>query len=240
MKRNVIDFFKRRLPGSARLYREMRQKSSEKRPIDEVFSSIYQRNEWESEESVSGPGSTMQQTAVVRAQLPGLLEELQAKSLLDAPCGDFNWMKELALPLENYIGADIVPELTERNQKLFGDKTRSFVQLDLTRDALPAADVVLCRDCLVHLSHKMVFAALKNLQQSGSKYLLTTTYPDEKENINIVTGGWRPLNLEAAPFSLPPAHRVIDEQCFDPGGTNSGKSLGLWKLDELFLNSTSE
>ena len=233
MKREMIDFLKRRLPGGANFYRQLRQKVSEKRPIDQVFADIYQHNDWDSEESVSGPGSTLAQTEVVRARLPGLLEGLEAKSLLDAPCGDFNWMKELSLSLERYIGADIVPEIIERNQDLFGNEVRSFVQLDLTSDALPEVDVVLCRDCLVHLSYQMVFAALGNLQKSGSKYLLTTTYPEERENINIVTGGWRPLNLEAAPFSLPRPLLVINEQCFNPDGENSGKTLGLWKLDEI-------
>ncbi len=202
-----------------------------------MFAGIYHRNEWDSKKSVSGPGSTLAQTEVVRARLPGLLEELGAKSLLDAPCGDFNWMKELSLPLERYIGADIVAEIIERNQKLFGNEGRSFVQLDLTSDAIPEVDIVLCRDCQVHLSYQMVFAALGDLQKSGSKYLLTTTYPQEKENMNIVTGGWRPINLEVAPFSLPRPIKVIDEQCFDPDGKNVGKCLGLWKLDEIVLNA---
>lgn len=235
MKQQMIDFLKRRLPGGAQLYRQVRQQTSEKKPIDEVFSGIYQRNEWDSEESVSGPGSTMHQTEAVRARLPSLLNEIGAKSLLDAPCGDFNWMRELSLPLERYIGADIVSELVERNQKTFGDEARSFVWLDLTSDDLPAVDVVLCRDCLVHLSYKMVNAALHNIKKSGAKYLLTTTYPSEQENINIVTGGWRPLNLEVAPFSLPRPISLIDELAFDGDGKNTGKSLALWKLDEVTL-----
>lgn len=235
MKQQMIDFLKRRLPAGAQLYRQVRQQTSEKRPINEVFSGIYQRNEWDSEESVSGPGSTLHQTAAMRARLPAVLEEIGAKSLFDAPCGDFNWMKELSLPVEHYIGADIVSELIERNQKTFGDEVRSFKRLDLTSDVLPVVDVVLCRDCLVHLSYKMVNAALHNIQKSGAKYLLTTTYPNEKENINIVTGGWRPLNLEAEPFSLPHPVLMIDEQDLDGDGKNTGKVLALWKLDDVVL-----
>ena len=44
---------------------------------------------------------------------------------------------------------------------------------------------------------------LEQLAHSGSTYLLTTTYPERDNDKDIATGAWRPLNLEAAPFSLP-------------------------------------
>ena len=50
------------------------------------------------------------------------------------------------------IGADVVPELVAANQARHASPRRAFLRLDLTRDALPAADAVLCRDCLVHFS----------------------------------------------------------------------------------------
>lgn len=218
-----------------RLYRHLRQWYSERKPMEAVFSTIYHRNEWDDSESVSGPGSTLTQTAVVRAKLPGLLAELKANSLLDAPCGDFNWMQETKLHIDQYIGADIVPDLIASNQQKFGSTTRRFVKLDITKDQLPTVDVVLCRDCLFHLSYKAIFAALKNFKASHSQYLLTTTYPHLEENINIPIGGWRPLNLQAAPFNLPEPLELIDEQWIDKTGQNSGKHLGLWKLENISL-----
>jgi hypothetical protein len=43
-----------------------------------------------------------------------------AKTLLDAGCGDFNWMRHVNLKLDQYIGIDVVPELICENQRQFG------------------------------------------------------------------------------------------------------------------------
>lgn len=223
--------FARLLPA----YRGIRQWASELRPKKSVFNAIYRHRTWDDSESISGPGSNLKQTEGLRAELPGLLAKLKTTSLLDAPCGDFNWMRETKLDLENYIGADIVPDLIAENRKKFGTSNRSFVVLDLTTDVLPRVDVIFCRDCLVHLSHKNVTAALKNFKRSGSKYLLTTTYPGVQENHNIATGGWRPLNLQLSPFHLPEPDALVDERAVENNGIRSNKHLGLWSLARVNL-----
>ena len=76
--------------------------------------------------------------------------------------------------------------------------------LDCTRDPLPAADLLFCRDCLVHLSFADIRRTLANLQASDISCLLTTTFPGAEANEDIVTGDWRVLDLERAPFHLPP------------------------------------
>src|SRR5258706_16364614 len=58
-----------------------------------VFREIYRQNEWADPQSVSGTGSNVQSTVVVRAALQHLLTERRISTLLDAPCGDFNWMR---------------------------------------------------------------------------------------------------------------------------------------------------
>ena len=70
-----------------------------------------------------------------------------------------------------YIGADIVEALPRENEKRFGgpQSNRRFVHLDLTRDPLPRADAVLCRDCLVHLSFEHIFRAIDNIRGSGAQ-----------------------------------------------------------------------
>ena len=71
--------------------------------------------------------------------LPALVKELGVRSLLDAPCGDFNWMRHVDLDGVEYTGGDVVPELVARNRELYGAAGRRFVTLDLTRDPLPPA-----------------------------------------------------------------------------------------------------
>jgi hypothetical protein len=188
------------------------------------------------EEPACGPGSTLDGSAAVRRALPALLRELRVRVLLDLPCGDFFWMREVDLAaagVESYVGGDVVGDHVERNRRLHARPGVEFQRLDLTVDPLPRADLVLCRDCLVHLSFADVHRALANLRRSGSTFLLATTFPGRGVNADIETGLWRPLDLQAPPFALPRPLRVVDEEYYGAGGRFRDKSLGLWDLREI-------
>ncbi len=201
--------------------------------MEDVFLAIYQRNLWGSQESRSGPGSTLSRAADFLPDLVALLGTLNTRVLVDAPCGDFNWAAPLADTVKRYIGVDVVGEIIRRNQRLASGPTRVFLHGDLTRDPIPSADVILCRDCLVHFAFADIWRAFRNFQESGSRYLLTTTFIERDDNPDIATGGWRALNLERPPFCLPPPVAVIDERCLHSGGTGRDKRLGLWELASL-------
>jgi hypothetical protein len=201
--------------------------------METIFTNILQFFSQAGHESSSGPGSSVLQTRQIRQQLPRVIKDLGVRTLLDAPCGDFNWMSHVKLGVREYIGIDVVPQLVARNNENFGGPHRRFVRLDLTQESLPAADLILCRDCLVHFSYEHIFQALHNLKQSGSRYLLTTTFVWESSNREIVTGDWRPLNLQLYPFDLPQPLTIIDEKCTEYKGRYADKSLGLWKIDDL-------
>jgi 2-polyprenyl-3-methyl-5-hydroxy-6-metoxy-1,4-benzoquinol methylase len=166
---------------------------SQQQSLADVFTAIYRANAWQNAESRSGHGSTVARCEPVMRALTELVEEFKIKTLLDAPCGDFNWMKEVALPGVAYVGIDVVAEMIERNRRLYGGPSREFRCLDVTRGPLPRADVIFCRDCLVHLRHADVRKALATFQRSGSRYLVVTTFPSVKANEDVTTGGWRPL-----------------------------------------------
>lgn len=203
-------------------------------PLDARFDRIYETNLWGSPDSRSGLGSALDATAGLRAALPALLAATRTRTLLDVPCGDFSWLSTLPLDLD-YIGADIVGQLVARNEATFGGPgtRRRFLRRDLTSDPLPRADVVLCRDCLVHLSFANVFAAFGNLRRSGSIWLLTTTFLDHEENTDIEDGDWRMLNLQHPPFNLPLPSEVLVEGCVEEGGAYADKALGLWRISDL-------
>ncbi len=205
------------------------------KPINHRFLKIYRKNLWGSKESVSGVGSILDQTKEIRKELPLLLDSLNAKSILDIPSGDFNWMSKTDLKVANYIGGDIVPEIIENNKKRYESNGRRFQVMDITKDRLPKVDVILCRDCLVHLSYKDIFSALKNIKLSNSTYLLTTTFINRNKNRNIFSGGWRPLNLTIPPFNFPKPIRNINEKCTEAEGRCADKSLGLWRINDIKL-----
>lgn len=195
-----------------------------------IFTRIYRTNEWGDAESVSGRGSTRARGADFSGDLLDLLRRLDTRVLLDAPCGDFNWIGEVADGVEQYVGVDVVPELIAQNIQRHQRDGRSFLLADLTRDPLPRADVILCRDCLVHFSFADIRRALENFRRSGATYLLTTSYVDYEKNIDIRTGGWRQLNLQRPPFDFPPPLELVDECCTHSDGIYRDKRLALWAL----------
>lgn len=202
------------------------------KPATEIFQGIYKTNYWHNSESRSGHGSTLLQTSEIRHQLPTLIKSHNIGSMLDIPCGDWHWMKEVPLDIE-YIGADIVPELIQHNQELHGDSNHHFITLDLTQNHLPRVDLIFSRDIFVHLSFNEVHAAINNIKRSNSRYLLATTFNTRKNNIDCKTGNWRPLNLQAPPFNFPNPLVLINEKCTEGNGRWSDKCLGLWRIDEL-------
>ncbi|MDE5460396.1 class I SAM-dependent methyltransferase [Bradyrhizobium sp. CSS354] len=198
------------------------------------FERIEQTNLWGAASSVSGLGSEDPATAAIREALPALLQRLGAHSLLDAPCGDAGWIGRIKLDLD-YTGIDIVPSLIAANSERAarGELVGRFRVADITRDALPKADVILCRDCLVHLSFDNISRAMANFRASGAHFLLVTTFPEWDGNRDCEDGDWRALNMEKAPFDWPAPHALINERCEEGNGGWRDKSLGLWAMDEL-------
>jgi len=200
---------------------------------EEIFSEIYNRNTWGGKESVSGKGSSLIQTGVIRAELPALLRGLGVRSMLDIPCGDFFWMKQVELGTIDYTGGDIVAALIQQDRKRHESAHVHFRKLNLIADKLPRADLVFCRDGLVHFSFEDVFSSLRNVCDSGAKYLLTTTFPARSHNDDIATGRWRTLNFELAPFSFPAPLKLLNEHCSEADGEFRDKSLGLWRVADV-------
>ncbi|MFL5289742.1 MAG: class I SAM-dependent methyltransferase [Rhodopila sp.] len=200
-----------------------------------VFAQYHRAGVLRGDESLSGPGSSMGQTDIIRRALPPLLGRLGVRSLLDAGCGDFNWMRQIVGVLDHYTGVDLIPELIERNRRRYQSDRREFHCRDIAETDLPRADMILCRDTLVHYSLAGAQTVLRNLQRTGSHYLLATTFPGRGTNDDIPLGGWRPLDVAAPPFSFPPPLHLIVENCTEMGGRYADKSLGVWALQELVL-----
>jgi len=230
MMKKLKTFIKVRFPFliPIRLYLLLGMKSPR-----QVFTRAYRTKVWGGDgvtSSISGPGSSLSETESIRKALPLTIKELHCRSFLDIPCGDFFWMKTVNLNVE-YIGGDIVADMIEDNMTRYGGGNRKFICLDIIRDKLPRVDLIFCRDCLVHLSYSHIFRALKNIKNSGSAYLLTTTFVKKDKNKNIVTGNWRSINLQIPPFNFPPPIKLINEGI--PHKGYQDKSLGLWKIVDI-------
>jgi hypothetical protein len=196
-----------------------------------IFQRIYATNAWQDPESRSGSGSTRARGAELRPALVELLAKHSVATLLDAPCGDFNWIGDATSGLTAYTGVDIVEELISANDARYGGHRHQFLCRDLTRDPLPKVDLILCRDALVHFSFSDIRSALANFKRSGSEFLLTTSFIDVLRNDDIPTGGWRPLNLQAEPFRFPEPLAAIED--IPRGNVAPGKRLCLWRMATL-------
>lgn len=230
---NKIKKIVKKIPVIPYLYRNFRDYKLRKKETEEIFLDIYKNNKWEGKDSISGKGSDTQQTKFIAKELPVLFSNFDILTILDIPCGDFYWMKNVDLSHVNYIGADIVNELVEKNSEQYERNNLSFQKLDLITDKLPEVDLIFCRDCLVHLSFDNIFLALKNICDSQSKYLLTTTFTERRTNQDIATGNWRTLNLELPPFTLSKPAKIINEECTEDGDLYADKALGLWRIADI-------
>jgi hypothetical protein len=205
---------------------------SDTEDVDGVFKEIYSKNTWGSKESASGRGSEIRHTKTLLKELNRLTKELDVRSLLDAPCGDFNWMKHLNRSEISYTGMDILDELIDSLNTKYGHEV-TFKVGNIIESELPKVDLIICRDCLVHFSFKDIHQSLSNFKKSGSKYLLTTSFIDRGVNRDIQTGSWRTINLEKPPFNLPKPLKIIHENNLDEHGIYFDKCMILWKLSDI-------
>ena len=207
-----------------------------KKNIENIFTDIYYNRKWKggNPETRSGIGSTLKHTGNLRSELSKLLIELKIKSMLDIPCGDFNWMKETDLSmLDKYIGADIVKSLIENNKRQYQNNIIKFKKIDITCDALPDVEIILCRDIMIHLSFEDIHKALRNIGNSKARYVLINNFPSIKENKDIDTVRHRYVNFLIHPFELPKPILTLEEVSFKEG---TPKVLGLWEVNSLNRN----
>ncbi|MBK8515187.1 MAG: class I SAM-dependent methyltransferase [Saprospiraceae bacterium] len=211
---------------------------SNKPPIgsnhQETFDNIYKTNYWKSKESVSGPGSTINATKNLVDKLKKYFEINNIINIYDIPCGDFNWIKNALSEKIEYLGADIVKQITTKNQILFGSKNINFINFDLINDNLKDLHqfyLIIIRDCFVHFSYDDIRMAFKNIITTKSELIMMTTFTEERPNENIITGYWRPLNFMLSPFNFPPPINLIIEN--SESGQYNDKSLGVWRINDI-------
>jgi hypothetical protein len=203
-------------------------------PSHKRFRSIWKKNYWGSGESISGPGSTLHQASNVIAYFPYFIKEFKIKSVFDAPCGDFNWMKVAIsnTPEITYIGGDLVPDIINFLNSKYQIENAQFRIFDITKDNFPKVDVWLARAIFYHLSNKDIYLALENFVKSEIPYILTTNCVTELDhkNADIKSGEWRSLNLKLPPFNFPEDVLWEIDDSKDP---HPRMKLTLWSRSQL-------
>jgi hypothetical protein len=214
----------------------------------QIFSGIYDNFGFGSLESRSGPGSTLEETKFLREKLKEIVKQKDIKSVVDIPCGDFNWMKEIVFSFESYTGGDIVEQCIKTNSEEYASKRIKFIDFDLLNDNIPDADLLIVRDIVGHFPLEDGKKIIDNILRSNCKYLLSTTWAKKteegwtncgpmdvhRENEGVDYGRFYPVNLMAHPFNFPVAEVFLEEDVrvdnFDNGNR---KALALWDLEEV-------
>jgi len=202
--------------------------------LENLFTTIYTRNLWCNDESRSGEGSTLSYTKNLRSELPKLFKQFNITSMLDAPCGDFHWMRPIMSKHSDiqYIGADIVKPMIQSLQTTDTTDNQKFIHLDITKDPLPTVDLMMCRDCLFHFEQQLVGDFIRNFANSNIKYLLTTTYYNDGtwDNVNLGTGGFHPIDLMSEPYNFDTDVLYSIE---DWHSHHKPRKLSLWSLQQI-------
>ncbi len=188
-------------------------------PTKAAMQQVYSEHLWGGDkfDFYSGEGSHLPELVepYVRAVSEFLDSFKEPITVCDLGCGDFNVGQQLTEHTKKYIGVDIVPELIQRNKKLFKADNLEFLCLDISKDELPEADCILLKEVLQHLSNAEVLSVVNKL--SAYKYVILTEHIPNGEfepNKNIISGqGTRlkkksGLNLLKSPFSL----KVMEEK----------------------------
>jgi len=219
-----------------------------KKTYKDIFSGIYENFGFGSLESRSGPGSTIEQTDKLRKEILNLVKDKNIRSVVDIPCGDFNWMKEIVNEFEYYIGGDIVSEAVEINNLTYGSSKINFVEFDLIEDEIPYGDLLIVRNVIGHLPLEDGVKVIKNILKSNCKYLLSTTWAKktnqgwdmcsgndvDRENEGVNYGRFYPVNLMSPPFNFTMPEMILEENVtVDSFESGNRKVLALWDLSKL-------
>lgn len=154
--------------------------------------------------TVCGQGSLRKNTANIIDWLPGLCEKLGITSVCDAGAGDLVWVKRVRWDVD-YKAFDLIP------------RKHTVQKIDITDEALPYCDAILCRMVLNHLDTKRIDRAIDLFRQSA-KYLIATHFVGEVKN----------RTREFTRLDLTEWLGEPIEMCND--GHESGCRLAVWKL----------
>jgi len=182
--------------------------------VPDVFDKIYEHSYWG---KGSGGGSSPEATQPYKVFLEDFIRQHEIKSVVDLGCGDWQFSQFLDFGGATYIGIDASKRVIANNQQAFSRSGVSFVNLPSDCNDIPSADLLVCKDVLMHLSTQEVQDIVSILP--NFKYaLITNDVPCLSAfgeiilrlrrpfwpvvNREIKTGDYRTLDPTQRPFNL--------------------------------------
>ena len=147
----------------------------------EIFSKIYNGKIWGDgiEIPLSGSGSEPENSVIYVKIIKTYISENDVNSVLDFGHGSFemwdSWGSEAFKGIE-YLGIDLVEELSEKTDIKYGSLNRKFKFLDMSYTPLPSADLLICKDVLQHLPTLYIFKLISSFSNYKSIILCNDVY----------------------------------------------------------------
>ena len=187
----------------------------------QIFSKIYDENIWGKDNKnnfCSGPGTIIPNIIKYISFLKHFIKQNKIKNIIDLGCGDYRIMKVIMDkdPKLNYTGIDIVPQLIDHNQKIFGSNRIKFVCLNAITDEMPGGDLIIVRQVLQHLNNSQIQLILKKLIRY--KYVLISEHlPTENitPNIDKLAGPKNRLFFNSGIFLNKPPFSIKAKRVFE-------------------------
>jgi SAM-dependent methyltransferase len=172
--------------------------------LTDTFNRIYAEGTWgrnSAGEGTSGSGSTLEITREYRAYVEDFMRTHRVKSVVDAGCGDWSFSSAIDWGDASYLGVDIASDVIEAVRSKHEKGKITFQVGDITEE-LPAAELLISKDVLQHLSNGLVQKFIRNNLRKGKYKWVILTNDRGSDNPDIANGGYRAIDLGAAPFEV--------------------------------------
>jgi len=172
--------------------------------LTNTFNRIYAEGIWGRDDrgtGTSGSGSTLEITREYRAYVEDFMKKHAVKSVVDAGCGDWSFSRVMDWGDASYLGVDVASDIVYADRKKYErDKVR-FQVGDITEE-LPAADLLISKDVLQHLSNGLVRKFIENNLRKGKYKWVILTNDRGRGNPDIQPGGYRAIDLAGPEFEV--------------------------------------
>jgi SAM-dependent methyltransferase len=172
--------------------------------LTNTFNRIYAEGTWGKDvagKGTSGTGSTLEITREYRAYIEGFMKKHSVKSVVDAGCGDWSFSSAMDWGGASYLGVDIASDVIAAVRSKH-EKGRIKFQVGDITDELPAAELLISKDVLQHLSNELVHKFIRNNLRKGKYKWVILTNNRGSENRDVASGGYRAIDLAAPPFEV--------------------------------------
>jgi SAM-dependent methyltransferase len=178
---------------------------------EEAFTQIYDNGVWGYNEDgtpSSGWGSFYENTRPYFNFLLDFMNTHQPTNVLDIGCGDWAFSRYIDWKNMNYTGIDVVKSVVELDQQRFGAHNITFIHGDFLTMELPEADLLICKDVLLHLTNADISIFLEKIKDKYRYCLITNDIIKGGETVISTNrdlsnrGENRPLDLNKPPFNV--------------------------------------